>query len=100
MARKKSGDVVSFASKQLVGIEGGKSEDNSDLFGHIQIKSPSGDVLFESDIVSCGWAEGDTTHYFVGAIDAEGNVTNHLFLLGQSFVHITKIENKDKKQTQ
>lgn len=100
MAKKKSGDVVSFAAKQLVGIEGGKSEDDSSFCGHIQIKSPSGVVLFESDIVSCGWTESDTTHYFVGAVDAEGNVTNHLFLLGQSFVHITKIEDKDKKQTQ
>lgn len=93
MVKRKSGDVVSFASKQLVGIEGGKSEDDDDsVRGHVEIISPSGVVLFDSNCVSCGWAEGDTTHYFVSAIDAGGNVSNHLFILGQSFVHITQVK--------
>ncbi len=93
MTTKKSGKVVSFAIKQLVGIDGGKSEEDSDSArGHIEIWSPAGVVLFDSDCVSCGWAEGDSTHYFVAAIDADGNISNHLFVLGQSFVHLTQIE--------
>lgn len=93
MAKKKAGDVVSFASKRLVGVEGGKSDDGtSSMSGHIQIKNPSGDIEFDSDCVSCGWAEGDATHYFVSAVDSEGNISNHLFILGQSFVHITQIK--------
>lgn len=93
MATKKPNKVVSFASKKLVGIEGGKSgEDSDSAQGHIKMTSPSGVVLFDSDCVACGWSEGDSTHYFVAAIDAEKNISNHLFILGQSFVHIAQVK--------
>lgn len=89
MRSKRTGSGFSGKLLSFGGNENKEKEEPSEV-AHIEMKSISGVVLFEADMVACGYAEGDDTMYIVDAVDANGNIERHLFLLGQTFVHMSK----------
>ena len=88
MTAKKSGAGTHF---KILSFHGEDKEDESTFqVGHIEMKSISGTILFESDFVAAGYAESDDKVYIVDAIDSGKEVKRHLFILGETvFVHMT-----------
>jgi hypothetical protein len=83
MASKKSGGVVPFASKRLVGIDGGADAEVKAI--EVKIISTSGNVVFEAEAISV-MADEDYRCVSIGVLDENGNQASHLFVLGGSFL--------------
>lgn len=83
MANRKTDKVVPFASKKLVGIEGGADTETKTV--EVKIISTSGNVVFEAEAVSV-MADEDYRCVSIDVVEKNGETASHLFVLGGSFL--------------